>query len=95
MLSIDSAMLMIKGLDRNAHLEFSDVTGKWYVSARLEICGNGVLCGITEHRATPQQAVEAFLERLQTVEYPLRICANAYTKNHREWRWNGAAFAET
>lgn len=87
-------MLRIKALDRTAHLEFSEATLKWYVSSRLEICGDGMLSGVVEHRASPEEAVSAFLHRLVVLPEGKRI-ALVRSDSRREWRWNGAAFAET
>ena len=90
---VDTQMLMIKALDPKAHLEFSEYTWKWFVSSRLEICGDGVLTGIVEHCASPEIAVAKFLERLTTIPDDRRI-ALIYSNERREWLWNGAAFAE-
>lgn len=91
------AMLLIKSLDPKANLEFSEWTQKWFVAADIEISDGCIIGGITEHRDTPDQAVLAFLARLQGVDYgdlENVIVTNSLRPERRHWRWNGAAFVE-
>ncbi len=85
------SILIIKALDNDAHLEFSEFTGKWYVSALIEEGGDGVLIGFTEHCDTPDLAVEKFLLRLKTVPEGKYLVVNNFGQR-THYRWNGAAF---
>jgi hypothetical protein len=89
-----TSMLVIKSLDYGAYLDFSEYTGQWYVSSAINIGGDGMLTGITEHRTTPEQAIEAYLLRIQAVEAPRYIVTKSNSPDRRHYRWNGAAFAE-
>jgi hypothetical protein len=89
--STNQAMLLIKSLDTNAHLGYSEWTGQWYVSARIDIGGDGVLRGGSEHRNTPDEAVSAYLSWLTDVDVDHYLVTS---NPRRHWRWNGAAFAE-
>lgn len=95
---LDQAMRLIQSLDSAAHIDYSVWTGGWYVSARVNIGGNGFLRGITEHRGTPEDAVFAYLARLQDVNYDTLdsylVTESASKHRRRHWRWNGAAFVE-
>jgi hypothetical protein len=92
---IDQQFLLIKSIASGASLEFSDWTSQWYVSASIEIGGDGVLIGITEHRETPELAVSAFLDAMQSVEWPSHyLVTDSYKDKRREWRWNGTAFTD-
>jgi hypothetical protein len=67
---------------------YSDVTGEFYVSARIEVINGGILSSICEHRRTPQQAVIAFAERLKEVNAPSKLVTNAYDReSRRHWRY--------
>jgi hypothetical protein len=91
------SMLTIKALDRAAHLAFSEWTQKWYVVADIEVSDGCVIGGIAEHHDTPDQAVLAFLGRLQQVDlsdFDHVLVTNSLRGNRRHWRWNGAAFVE-
>lgn len=87
-------MLMLKAMSPDVTVAFSEYTGKWYVSARyLEIGDGSLLKGVTEHRASPDLAVLAFFDRLISAGLDEYIVGN-YQGQRREYRWNGAAFAE-
>lgn len=90
---LDRLMLTVQALDHSAHLDFSSYTGRWYVSARIEVGNGAFLTGITEHRADPNEAVHAFFERLTAVSDD-EYLVTRYRDHRREWRWNGAAFEE-
>jgi hypothetical protein len=89
--SIDQKMLQIKSLDNNASLGLSEFTGKWYVIANIEIGGDGVLTGISEHEVIPEYAVDAYFNSLITVDNYHYLVTGSYDERHH-WRWNGAAF---
>lgn len=96
-MNVTEQMLLIKSLDNGAHVELSEYTGKWFVSARVEISDGVIVSGITEHRADPAAAVEAFLIAVCNVNYAAKLDSVLVTRKgseRREWRWNGAAFTE-
>jgi hypothetical protein len=89
-------MLTIKALERNAHLCLSEMTGEWYVSARIEISNGAMLSSICEHRSTPDAAVAAFLDELK--KHPMYgetyIVVGATSSGVRSaYQFNGACFA--
>lgn len=87
-------LLVIQALSPGASVNYSQYTQKWYVEARNLDVGDGVmLTGSTEHAATPEEAVRGYFDYLTSVEYPKYI-VSSYQGHRREWRWNGAAFAE-
>lgn len=92
-IEVKRAMLLIQTLDPNAHIGFSDITGQWYVSAHIEIGGDGFLSGGTEHRDTPEDAVRAYLAHLTSIDLG-RYLVTKFDGQRRHWRWNGAAFRE-
>lgn len=94
---IDHQMLQIKSLDNDASLCFSGYTGKWYVQAKIEIGGDGVLTGMTEHESNPEQAVNAYFSSLTNLDLDHYLVTHPHPYSdfpRRHWRWNGAAFAE-
>lgn len=91
---ISHKMRLIQSLDDDAHIDYSKWTGKWYVSARIEIGDGAFLSGITEHRDAPEQAVDAFLARLVTVDQHDFDHYLVTRRPCRHWRWNGSAFTE-
>lgn len=72
-------------------IEYSSWTGQLYVSARIEVGGNGVLSGICEHRPTAQAALTAFARRLTEVSAPLYLVTDGNTDERRHWRYSAAA----
>lgn len=95
--NVNRSIRIIQGLDPNAHLCFSRYTGKWFVSARIEITNGTSRSGIAEHRENPQQAVLAFLAVIQDVDinqYEHMLVTMSLNHEPRYWKWNGAAFAE-
>ena len=92
--NIDRQMLQIKSLDSDATIGLSEYTGKWYVVAEIEIGGDGLLSGVTEHESTPEAAIDAYFDRLTQVDLQHYIVTGYYGKDLRHWRWNGAAFSE-
>lgn len=91
--SLDQKMLQIKSLDRDASVEFSTYTHRWYVSARIEIGDGTMLTGISRHSDYPEEAVNNYFHALTTLN-DLHYLVTGYDKNLRLWKWNGAAFAE-
>ena len=87
-------MLMLKAMSRDVHVGYSEYTQKWYVSARHLEIGDGVLlsCG-SEHRDTPELAIQAFFDRLTSIG-PDKYIVGDYLGQRREYQWNGATFAE-
>jgi hypothetical protein len=93
--NLDQKMLQIKSLDSSASIVFSQFTLKWHVSANIEVGGDGVLSGITEHESSPELAVGAYFKRLTTVDLDHYLVTSGYAeRDRRHWRWNGAAFQE-
>jgi hypothetical protein len=86
-------MLMILALDPNAHLRFSTHTDSWYVSAEIEISDHIIISSVTRHDESPDGAVAEFFEAITNVGDSRVLVTHALSKR-REWRWNGAAFAE-
>jgi hypothetical protein len=93
MYEIDRQMLLIKSLDSGAALEFSEYTHQWFVMAQLHEGGDGSLRGSTEHRETPDLAVEAYFDFLceHTLVSDHYIVSDAYGER-RHWYWNGVTF---
>lgn len=86
-------MLAIKTLDNWASISLSEHTGRWYISAKIQISNGNFLKAVTEHRDTPAQAVRAFVDALKELSMDEVIVASP-TGERRHYRWNGAAFAE-
>lgn len=91
-------MLLIKSLDPAAHLEFSEWTAQWWVSARIEVSNGAILTSLTSltsHRDTPETAVFAFLDNLRAIPVDQVLVTHSMDrKRRRHYRWNGAAFVE-
>lgn len=92
-MSPEQIMLIIQALDPGASLNYSSYTKQWYVSARIEISDGSVLTGVAEHTENMQDAITAFFNRLAEIDLDHRVVSR-YAGRRREWRWNGAAFAE-
>ena len=92
---MDARMDLIQSLDQDAHTNYSWVTRQYYVTARIEI-GDGVcLTSICEHRATPDEAIDAYLDALKRIDLTDdAFLVTTYKQRRREWRWNGSAFVE-
>lgn len=89
------AMLLIKSIDPTAHLVLSEWTQQWFVSSDIWVCDGVIESGITQHRPTPDGAVEAFMHELTTVPEGKSLrTGHGYDNTIRHWRWNGVAFAE-
>jgi hypothetical protein len=91
---ITRGLLLLHGIDPTATLNYSTYTGQFYVSSRAEVTDGSIASGVTEHRDTPQEAVQAFLRRLQEVKAPRRILTSGMLSPRREWLWNGATWVE-
>lgn len=87
-------MLVILSLDSDASLKFSPMTGKWYVSARIEISDGAVLSGVAKHDENPTDAVVNFMFELcrHTLYGQTYVIVGAYTDRRIAYQWNGAAF---
>lgn len=93
MTTADDAMLIILALDPTASVKYSGSTHRWYVASRIAI-GDGFLLGsVTEHHDSPGSAILAFLGKLTEIGAD-EFVVSSYQGYRREWRWNGAAFAE-
>lgn len=90
---LDRCMLLIKSIDNQAHIEFSEYTKKWYISARITIGNGSLLGGITEHRGTPETAVFAYFRRITGIRDD-EFLSVGYDDERRFYEWNGAAFKE-
>lgn len=89
-----SAMLIIRALDPNARLEFSDKTNDWWVSSHIGIGGDGFMMGVLYQHANPNEAVMGYLAKLKSVQTPKYVIVNTMSRECRfQYRWNGAAFA--
>ena len=94
---LKAAMLQIKALDGEAHIEFSEWTGQWYMRARIDVSDGACLTSLGDHRATPAEAVWAFYCALCQVDlhdFAHVLVTRAGHDDRRHWRWNGATFKE-
>lgn len=91
--TVERAMLAIKTLDKDAFILLSEYTGLWYIGAKINVSDGIMMRGLTEHRSTPEQAVMAFLDALSSISLDEVVVAEP-AGERREYRWNGAAFAE-
>lgn len=78
----------IASLDGGASLKLRD-DGTWYVSARIEIGGNGVLMTPCSTGKTPEEAVEDEWANLTTLEPEQYLVVNSFQPDRRHFRWNG------
>lgn len=86
-------MLSLLAIDPNTSLKLSRYTGHWYIDSNISI-GNGViLAGVAEHRSDPDIAIRAVFQKLTSLDLD-HFIVTTYRGKRREWRWNGAAFAE-
>lgn len=95
--TVNEAMLHIMALDPDASVQFSPYTGKWFVSARIDIGDGAVLASVTEHRSDMAEAVTAYLERLKKVDVndiEHFLVTGCLGGDRRHWRWNGATFVQ-
>jgi 3-deoxy-D-arabino-heptulosonate 7-phosphate (DAHP) synthase class II len=90
---IDQQMLTILALDPSACLRYSDYTRRWYVAADIAISNHVLIRWVGEHRPTPEQATVAFLEAIMNTAADEVVVTNEGS-DHREWRWNGAAWLQ-
>lgn len=75
-------------------LEFSDFTGQWFLSASIGVCDGMFEEGITEHRFTPIDAIEAFWRHVTEIDNKHYL--SVYRGDRARWngRWNGYMWAE-
>lgn len=90
---LDETMLMIKSIDRTAHVEFSEWTLKWFVSSCISIGDGTTLTGVNEHHDTPAKAVRMFFGTIRNVGGDEHLSV-VHRGERRNYRWNGAAFTE-
>lgn len=90
------AMKLIQILDPEAHIDYSIYSDKWYVSAKISIGDTNFLSSISEHRHSPEQAVFAYLVRLQDIKKDEYLVTQAHQFDEfeeiakparQEWRW--------
>jgi len=89
------AAMVALGADRT-HLDFSEFTGQWYVSASIEISDGSFSSGITEHRDSPGEAVDAFWDRITSLK-PGESLVAWMGGGKPDWRgkWNGFMWEPT
>lgn len=92
-MSPENTMLVIQALDPGASVNYSTYTRSWYVSASIEIGNGSILSGVTEHCENVFDAIAAFFNRIADLPHGEYVVTR-YHGRRREWRWNGAAFAE-
>lgn len=88
-MTIIDKMDALCGLDRDAHIDFSPYTRKFYVSLKVEIGDGAVLCSPAEHRDSPADAIEAMWARLINLKPDEFIVIDAMNEKRREIRWVG------
>lgn len=89
----EQIMLIVQALDPGASVNYSTWTHQWYVSSSLHIGNGSTLTGCAEHRDNAFDAISAFFNRLTELSLDEYVTSD-YHGHRREWRWNGAAFAE-
>lgn len=92
--TLDQKMMLIKTLDPDAHINFSQYTQRWYVSSNIEVTDGMMITSLSEHSDTPGEAIVNYLLAMQLVKEPKRLVTNSMRENRREWRWNGVAWGE-
>jgi len=65
-----------------------DMNGKWYVSQRVDIGGDGMLSGFTGRGVTPELAIAEHWRLLTGVEEGKYLVLNAASENRKHYRWN-------
>lgn len=76
-------------------LDFSDWTGKWYMSFSIDVSDGCIRKGVTEHRENPTEAVIAMWIRVTTIGANEHLVV--YRGNDKpDWRgrWNGYMWEE-
>ncbi len=91
-MNTEQKMLLIQSLDPEATVKVNE-NGYHYVSARIEVGGGGLLSSIKEIERSDHMAVSAFVEMVTHLPSDNYLVTH-YKGHRREWRWNGAAFAE-
>lgn len=92
-MTVEEIMLIVQALDPGAALSFSVYTGQWYLHADVHIGDGAFLTGVSEHRPSPDLAVRSFFDRITDLSLGEYVVSD-FHGHRREWRWNGAAFAE-
>ena len=76
-------------------IHFSPYTDRWFVHAKgLNFSDGVMLRGVTVHRDTPEGALVAFMAELRDEGQNTQVVAVESRGQRRNYRWNGAAFAE-
>jgi hypothetical protein len=75
-------------------LEYSEYTNCFYVHTNAEIGGDSFLCGITEHRATKEEAYEAFAQRITNLPQGKHLVIDAMKDSRKHYTWNGSEFVQ-
>jgi hypothetical protein len=102
MTSKEIALEIAKGFESSQlYTMFSPYTGKFYCSVKgLDLSEPGIAVGIVEHRNTPDEAVQAFWNRLVREGTVIRFERLTKQSNYKEYLttyhlWNGFLFVET
>jgi hypothetical protein len=75
-------------------LEYSEYTNCFYVHTNAEIGGDSFLSGITEHRATKEEAYEAFAQRITNLPQGKYLVIDAMKDSRKHYTWNGSEFVQ-
>lgn len=94
------ATLMLQSLGVTPAVQYSQYTGKWYGTMNIDIGDGHMRSGVAEHRATPEEAVIAFFDRLIDECYhmsPFVLTGDkrvlvGFEPDRRAYAWNGVAF---
>lgn len=92
-MNTDQKMLLIQSLDPKVEVKLTD-TGMHYVNSSIKV-SDGEETGIVVRRSerSDHMAIGAFLEEITNIPHH-QFLVTSYKDRRREWRWNGAAFAE-
>lgn len=78
---VTNIMAIIKSYDKDATIEYSTTTNKFYLSSKLEAMENGMLSSKGRHNTDPAQCVIDFYKEIQGK----RCAIGAYTNNRQEY----------
>ncbi len=85
-------MLLIQSLDPEASVKV-DNRGYHYVSAHIEVGGDGLLASIGTSERSDHIAISRYVTEITSLPRG-KFLVTQYKGHRREWQWNGAAFAE-
>lgn len=92
-MSWEEKLAAIQSLTGDASLKMRR-PGNWYVNARMDLGGNGLLEGKYGNGATPEEAVENHW-KIYTMLPPDRyVVVNGNFDGNRRLRWNGYMWRE-